>query len=43
MENWIPLKDKELKFAWKTFSREFKFKPSISLSRFSSTLSLHHI
>lgn len=30
MENWIPLKDKELKFAWKTFAREFKFKPSIS-------------
>ncbi|WP_342489321.1 DUF2716 domain-containing protein [Bacillus sp. FSL P4-0248] len=30
MENWIPLKDKELKFAWKTFAREFKFIPSIS-------------
>lgn len=30
MENWIPLKDKELKFAWKTFAREFKFRPSIS-------------
>ncbi|GLJ04131.1 DUF2716 domain-containing protein [Bacillus sp. YKCMOAS1] len=30
MENWIPLKDNELKFAWKTFAREFKFKPSIS-------------
>ncbi|WEZ69740.1 DUF2716 domain-containing protein [Bacillus altitudinis] len=30
MENWIPLTDKELKYAWKSFDQEFKFKPSIS-------------
>ncbi|AMB89046.1 MULTISPECIES: DUF2716 domain-containing protein [Bacillus] len=30
MENWIPLTDKELKYAWKTFDQEFKFNPSIS-------------
>ncbi|MCM2990406.1 DUF2716 domain-containing protein [Bacillus safensis] len=30
MENWIPLTEKELKYVWNTFHREFKFKPSIS-------------
>lgn len=30
MENWIPLTDKELKYAWKTFDQKFKFNPSIS-------------
>ncbi|MFS3916219.1 DUF2716 domain-containing protein [Bacillus australimaris] len=30
MKNWIPLTNKELKYVWNTFYRDFKFKPSIS-------------
>lgn len=28
MENWIPLTEKELKYAWKTFDQKFKLNPS---------------